>query len=59
VPRLSSLRRAGLIGVALTAWDIWHRIPKRHRKTIVKQARMHGPRVAARVIESRRQRRGR
>jgi hypothetical protein len=41
----------------LTAWDIWHRIPKRHRKTIVRQARKHGPRVAARVMESRRQRR--
>ena len=52
-----SLRRAGPIGLALTAWDIWRRIPPRHRKTIVKQARKHGPKVAARIVEARRRRR--
>ena len=49
-----AFRRAGPIGVALTAWDIWRRIPPRHRKMIVKQARKHGPRLAVRVIQSRR-----
>jgi hypothetical protein len=51
------LRRAGPIGLALTVWDIWRRIPPRHRKTIVKQARKHGPKVAARIVEARRRRR--
>jgi hypothetical protein len=36
-------RRAGPLGLALTAWDIWRRIPPRHRKLIMKQARQHGP----------------
>jgi hypothetical protein len=48
------LRRPGAIGFALTAWDLWRRIPPRHRKTILKQARKHGPRVAARLMQTRR-----
>jgi hypothetical protein len=48
------LRRTGTLGIALTAWDIWRRIPRRHRKTILRQARKHGPKVAKRVIEARR-----
>jgi hypothetical protein len=56
VAAFRSLRRTGTIGLALTAWDIWRRIPPRHRKTILKQARKHGPKVAKRVIEARRAR---
>jgi hypothetical protein len=48
------LRRTGTLGIALTAWDIWRRIPRRHRKTILRQARKHGPKVARRVIQARR-----
>ncbi|TMK93622.1 MAG: hypothetical protein E6G42_06115 [Actinobacteria bacterium] len=47
-------RRAGPIGVALTAFDIWRRIPKRQRRQIVAATRKHGPRVAAQLIEQRR-----
>jgi len=56
VPRPLRLltRRAGPIGVALTAFDIWRRIPKRQRRQIVAATRKHGPRVAAQVIEQRR-----
>ena len=50
-------RRVGPIGVVLTAWDIWRRIPPRHRKTIVKHARKHGPRITARVLKAQQQRR--
>jgi hypothetical protein len=48
--RYSAFRRAGPIGVALTAYDIWRRIPKQHRRTIVRQARTHGPKVAAGLL---------
>jgi hypothetical protein len=54
-----AFRRAGPIGLVLTAWDIWRRIPPRHRKTIVKHARKHGPRLAARVVQAQQQRRRR
>ncbi len=54
MPRLS--RRTGTIGIALTAWDIWRRIPKQHRRLIVRQARKHGPRVAAKLMEQQRRR---
>jgi hypothetical protein len=57
VPRFNVFRRAGPVGLVFTAWDIWRRIPPRHRKTIVKQARKHGPRIAARVIQAQQQRR--
>jgi hypothetical protein len=57
VPRFRVFRRAGPVGLVLTAWDIWRRIPPRHRKTIVKQARKHGPRIAARVIQAQQRRR--
>jgi len=46
-------RRAGPIGVALTAWDIWRRLPPKQRKQIVNIARKHGPKVAARVMKAR------
>ncbi|HKG43897.1 MAG TPA: hypothetical protein VKB10_06605 [Gaiellaceae bacterium] len=57
MPKLRGFRGAGPIGVALTAWDIWRRIPKQHRRLIVRQARKHGPKVAARVIQQGQRRR--
>jgi hypothetical protein len=40
------------IGVALTAWDIWRRLPPRQRKQILNIARKHGPKMAARVLRA-------
>jgi hypothetical protein len=57
--RLRAFRRTGTVGLALTAWDIWRRIPKEHRRLIVRQARKHGPRVAAKVLEQQRRRKAR
>ena len=54
-----AFRRVGPFGLALTAWDIWRRIPKQHRRTIMRQARKHGPKVAAKVMEQQRRRRPR
>jgi hypothetical protein len=69
MPQLTRLltRRTGAVGLALTAWDIWRRIPPRHRKailrnarkhgpTIVREARKHGPTIARQVAEARRKR---
>ena len=47
VPRLT--RKIGPLGVALTAWDIWHRLSPNQRKQVMNIARKHGPAVAARV----------
>jgi hypothetical protein len=57
--RLRAVRRAGPVGLALTAWDIWRRIPKQHRRTIVRQARKHGPKVAAKLVQQGRRARAR
>ena len=55
--RLRSFRGAGPIGLALTAWDIWRRIPKQHRRAILRQARKHGPVVASKLMQQRKRRR--
>ena len=36
-------------GVLLTAWDVWRRIPKQHRRRIYGEARKHAPTVARTV----------
>ena len=50
-------RRVGPLGVALTAYDIWKRLPPKQRKQMLNLARKHGPKVAARVMQARRRRR--
>jgi hypothetical protein len=51
------IRRAGPVGLALTAYDIWRRIPPKQRAKLVDVARKHGPRVAARAAQARQRRR--
>jgi hypothetical protein len=46
--------RAGPLTVALTAWDIWRRLPPRQRRQMLDLARKHGPKVAARAMQARR-----
>jgi hypothetical protein len=57
VAPLRSFRGAGPIGLALTAWDIWRRIPKKHRRAILSQARKHGPAVASKLMQQHQRRR--
>ena len=53
MPRITRLgRRAGPLGIALTMWDLWRRLPPKQRKQVVALARKHGPKVAARVIKA-------
>ena len=49
-------RRAGPLGFALMAWDVWRRIPPKQRKMLMRQARKHGPAIAKRAVEYRRKR---
>jgi len=49
MPRLSP--RPSPIGLALTAFEVWRRIPPKHRKRILKQARKHGPKLAAKAVK--------
>jgi hypothetical protein len=56
VPRARYVtRRFGAVGVVLTAWDIWRRIPKQHRRRITREARKHAPTVARAVARQVRQ----
>jgi hypothetical protein len=48
MPPLTRLigRRAGPIGIALTAYDLWKRLPEPQRRQLLEQGRRHGTRIA-------------
>ena len=50
-------RKAGPVGLALTAYDIWRRLPPAHRRRLLEATRRHGPRLAGKAAT--RVRRGR
>jgi len=58
MPRLVT-RRLGPVGVALTVWDVWRRLPPQQRRWMMQQARTHGPRIAKQAVASQRARRKR
>ena len=45
-------RRAGRIGLAITLWELWRRLPKEQRQQVWRQLRAHAPR-AARELQKR------
>ena len=47
VPRL---RPTNPIGMALTAFELWRRLPPRQRKRVLEATRKHGPKVAAALL---------
>ena len=55
MPRLTRLlgRRAGPLGLALTAYDVWRRLPPSQRRRIIDATRTHGPRIAGSVVKKR------
>ena len=58
MPRLLT-RRLGPFGMALTAWDIWRRLPPKQRKWVAQQVRLHGPRIAKQALNAQKSRRRR
>ena len=50
-------RRAGPVGIALTAYDLWRRLPPEQRKQIVDATRKQAPRAAAAMLRHWRDRR--
>ena len=58
MPRLIT-RRLGPVGVALTLWDVWRRLPPKQRRWVVQQARTHGPRMVKQAMDAQRARRHR
>ena len=45
-------RKAGPIGLAFTAYDVWRRLSPHQRRLILKQAQKHGPLIAAQALRS-------
>ena len=53
MPRLGKLR-PGPVGIVITLYDVWRRLPPKQRKQVLTLARKHGPKAAAKLIEFRR-----
>jgi predicted kinase len=58
MPRIGKLR-PGAIGLAFTLWDVYRRLPPKQRKQLMRLARTHGPKAAAKVMDMRREARAR
>ena len=50
------LRPTSPLGVALTAFELWRRLPPSQRKRLMRATRTHGPKVAAALLARRRAR---
>jgi hypothetical protein len=50
VPKIP--RRPGAVGLALTAYDLWRKLPPSQRRMITAQARRYGPAVVAGAVRS-------
>ena len=48
MPRLRP--RIGPLGIALTLWDVYRRLPPKQRKQLIALARTHGPTVATKLM---------
>ncbi len=51
---VSRLRPTSPVGLALTAFHLWRRLPPTQRQMVLQAARQHGPKVAAAVLAARR-----
>lgn len=45
------MRRAGPLGLALTLYDVYRRLPPKQRKQVLALARKHGPKVASKALK--------
>jgi hypothetical protein len=52
MPRISRLLRRDPIAIAMTAYQIWRRLPPRQRKQALKLVRKHGPKLAAKAMNA-------
>lgn len=49
----------GPLSVALTAWDIWRRLPPSQRRLVAALARKHSARLAKQALEAQQRRKQR
>ena len=48
--RLRIPGRAGPLGLALTAYELWRRLPPKQRKQALSALRKHGPKLATAIV---------
>ena len=48
--RIPFTRRIGPMGLALTIYDVYRRLPPKQRRQLLDMTRKHGPRLAAKAV---------
>ena len=49
---MAKLRRPTPWALTLVMWDIWRRLPPAQRRQLMRAARKHGPKLAARAAKA-------
>ncbi|MCP9487122.1 MAG: aldehyde dehydrogenase family protein [Gaiellaceae bacterium MAG52_C11] len=44
------VRPTNPIGVAITAFELWRRLPPKQRRRVLEATRTHGPKIAAALL---------
>jgi hypothetical protein len=57
MPKL--LKKAGPVGIAVTAYELWKKLPPKQKRAVAQQVRKHGPKVAKAAVKAVRKSRGR
>lgn len=52
VARVRLPRRLGPLGLALTAYDVYRRLPPKQQRQALELIRKHGPRLGAKALEA-------
>ncbi len=47
------LRPTSPLGVAMTAFELWRRLPPKQRRQVLEATRTHGPKLAAALLAKR------
>ena len=47
---MPKIRPTNPIGVALTAFELWRRLPPKQRRLMLQLTRTHGPKIAAALL---------
>ncbi len=53
---MARVRPTNPIGVAITAFELWRRLPPKQRKRVLQATRTHGPKIASALLARRRPR---
>jgi hypothetical protein len=52
MPKIPLVGKVGPLGLALTIYDVYRRLPPKQRRMVLQMTRAHGPRLAAKAMRA-------